>query len=395
MYLTSNEEYTRLRREAIANITDSDTDTDIKKITAVSKLIQTENKYVKSLIGIEICKYLESKYKSSSNEGKKKFIIPVGIAASGKSILVNNYKNDQTVILDADDMREIIFNFVYKDILGSQINFKVKVSDRTELDNYIKANYLNLLIKPLQNFVNFGKLGDPYIQENSRNNIICTRGIEPYCDSKIQLYNNFFYPCAMEIFLIFCKDKNLNFLYDAANCKPQFRSNLMIRAKRMADFDSFKVPVLIPILQNIQSNIDKRNNSILRQTQISLSIRFFKELFDINEDLLNALSVDNKAAIIEIKSKLNGEVLNFEEFYQYDLVKLLTELFNSMYKQNGYGVPDYTKKYESKDYIVGEIITEIVRYDQTTRGGKKNRQKRRRPTKKRKHTKKRRAGKSS
>lgn len=380
MYLTSNEDYIKLRQETISEIINLDT--NIEKINAVSKLIQTENKYVKSLIGIEICKYLESKYKSSSNKGKKKFIIPVGIAASGKSILVNNYKNDQTVILDADDMREIIFNFVYNDIFASQINFKVNINDRSESDNYIKNNYFKLLIKPLQSFVNFGKFDDPY----TSNNVRCKKGIEPYCDSKIQLYNDFFSPCAMDIFLIFCKDKNLNFLYDAANCQPQFRSNLMIHAKRMAGFDTFEVPVLIPILQNIQSNINKRNNDILRQTDITLSIKFFKELFDINDDLLNILP--NKDKISEIKSKLGEIVLNFGQFYDYDLNNLLEELFDLMYTQEGYGVPNYREKYESEDYMLGEIKPIIVRNDQISVGGKKNRQKRRRLTKRRRPTKK-------
>ena len=77
-----------------------------------------------------------------------------------KSLITGNYNKDKSVvILDADDIRETIFNFVYEEITGNKINF---TKNQTTLDNnqinYLSKEYYELLIKPLQKYVNFGNM---------------------------------------------------------------------------------------------------------------------------------------------------------------------------------------------------------------------------------------------
>ena len=357
-YLTTNKEYKTLRSEIVVRLgqlTDG-----IKKIEEVSSLIKQENKYVKSLIGIKICNYLESKYNTIGNQEQIKFIIPVGIPASGKSRLSKLYENNQTVILDPDNMRENIFNFVYEDIFDETINFNVRESNRTDLQRFIKKEYVNKLLIPLRQFINFGGK-----MNNTSKHPKCIKGFEPYCNSVIQLYTQYFCPRAMDIFFIFCKDKRFNFLYDAPNCDTQFRMNLMIRAKIMVPFDYFEIPVLVPELEKIERQIKHRNILILRQTEIKFSMVEFYKLFDINEDLLNKLSDDNKKIILEIKELQNNSASNFQKFEKFDLFNLLYELFNLMYKreENGHGVKDYIIKYETDDYIHENINIKIYTHD--------------------------------
>ena len=94
------------------------------KITFVSELFsqgakfETNDTYsidylshLKYLVGKYICDELEeqSKKLKAVNDDTREFIIPVGIPGSGKSKLTDKFKSN-TIILDADEVRENIFN---------------------------------------------------------------------------------------------------------------------------------------------------------------------------------------------------------------------------------------------------------------------------------------------
>lgn len=284
------------------------------KITFVSELFsqgakfETNDTYsidylshLKYLVGKYICDELEeqSKKLKAVNDDTREFIIPVGIPGSGKSKLTDKFKSN-TIILDADEVRENIFNCVYKHFFkGEEIIFNKYNKDGTvnpnwnsktniKFINYLNPyNYFKKIFTPVKHYVNFGIMNKHLpqnVKDMDEQTTNCEKGIEGYCPSKSKISNVIlFIPSAFDIYLIYCKDKKYNFLYDGPNCQPKFRNNLMVRGKKYGNFKNFKIAVLLPNLNNLVLQLNNRDENGIRKTPLSDSVRRIAEFFDIDE----------------------------------------------------------------------------------------------------------------
>lgn len=354
------------QNEEIKNLTGHATQhTDLKeRIEFVSSLFPeqgttTMNIHLKAMVGFKICEHIEtlSSIKSKNLETKK-LIIPVGIPGSGKSTLVELYKNKHTLILDADDMREKIFNFVFNYFFKTDLPFNTSQSGYTKNEK-IQDIYPSKIIDPLKHLVNFGIYKDENIEavksffHDEKTNAYCQGGTEGYCPSRVFFVKylkdyekkaeaeELFLPSAFDICLLYCKEFNKNFIYDGPNCEPHFRNNLMIRANRIGDFKETVISVLLPDLLKIDEQIRDRNESGIRQTR--LPIKNFNEYFKIADTQATELQIHEG-----IKEKLHNKVTP-EEIYNYykdkykllsyDLYKLFNYLYESLGPYNAYGSP--------------------------------------------------------
>lgn len=337
------------------------------------------NIHLKAMIGMKICNHIEELSPNrNSNPNTKKLIIPVGIPGSGKSSLVKLYQDEHTLKLDADDMRERIFNFVFEFFFTETVNFSEPASQE------IKDIYPSKIIDPLKSLVNFGIHKDQNIDQvkqllPNQTNEFCIKGTEGYCPSRVffvEYLNDdknkaeaelFFLPNAFDICLLYCKEFNKNFIYDGPNCEPHFRNNLMIRANKIGDFKETVISVLIPNLSTIEEHIENRNLSGIRQTR--LPINNFKEYFKIANTQATELKIHEG-----IKKKLRNEESNEEIFNYYkdkydilskDLYNLFKYLYESLGASEAYGSPK-KNEYDITDFntFEGKIKLEFKRFSE-------------------------------
>lgn len=375
----------QLLREVAKNHTDLK-----KKIEFVSSLFlkpgeSNMNIHLKAMIGMKICNHIEELSPNrNSNPNTKKLIIPVGIPGSGKSSLVKLYQDEHTLILDADYMRERIFNFVFNYFFKTDLPFNTSQSGYTK-NKAIQDIYPSKIIDPLKHLVNFGIYKDENIEEvksffhDEKTNNYCQGGTEGYCPSRVffvgYLKDNekkakaelFFLPTAFDICLLYCKEFNKNFIYDGPNCEPHFRNNLMIRANRIGDFKETVISVLLPDLLKIDEQIRDRNESGIRQTR--LPIKNFNEYFKIADTQATELQIHEG-----IKEKLHNKVTP-EEIYNYykdkykllsyDLYKLFNYLYESLGASEAYGSPK-KNEYDITDFntFEGKIKLEFKRFSE-------------------------------
>lgn len=341
--------------------------------------------HLKAMIGMNICRVIEElSPNGNSNPNAKKLIIPVGIPGSGKSSLVKLYQDKHTLILDADDMRERIFNFVFNYFFKKDLPFNTSQSGYTK-NKDIEKLYRNI-INRIQNLVNFGIHNDQNIDQvkqllPNQTNEFCIKGTEGYCPPRVFLAKDIkiqdddqklavhFLPNAFDICLLYCKKFNKNFIYDGPNCEPHFRNNLMIRANRIGDFEETVISVLLPDLSKIDEHIENRNLSGIRQTPPQVPEGKLKEYFKIANTQATELKIHEG-----IKKKLRNEesAKDIFEYYKdkYDILsKDLYNLFNYLYESLGaseaYGSPKKIE-YDITDFntFEGKIKLEFKRFSE-------------------------------
>lgn len=345
------------------------------KITFVSELFsqgakfETNDTYsidylshLKYLVGKYICDELEeqSKKLKTVNDDTREFIIPVGIPGSGKSKLTDNFKSN-AIILDADEVRENIFNSVYKEFFKEEIIFNKYNKDGTVnpkwnsennnkfIDYLNQDNYFKKIFTPVKHYVNFGIMNKHLPQnviEMDKEITNCEKGIEGYCPSKSKIKDLIlFLPSAFNIYLIYCKDKKYNFLYDAPNCQPKFRNNLMVRGKKYGNFKNFKIAVLLPNLHNLVLQLNNRDKNGIRKTPLSDSVRRIAEFFEINPlydyniDIFDSLlpSINGTDILTKLLSDINekksaDKILDDIKAYEKpDFHTILIKLFKKLY----------------------------------------------------------------
>lgn len=301
------------------------------KYEFISRIISDDNDYIKALIGMKLCEYLENKYNNQSYIGKEnpECIIPVAPPASGKSRLLDEYKATY-VICDADDIRHEIINFVYYEFFNKKLNFQKQPKDDHDHDNlndYPKLDYGKLIIDPLRNYINFGKKG---VYSSYK----CNRGFEPYCPSLIKKKVNF-QPNAIDIFLLFCKKYKCHFIYDSPNTEPAYRNKLIMRCNLIGNYNNFKILLLItPLQEIIDKYLVERNRREIRQTTEEFVINKLKEFFKITPETLSY-----------IKESLNIQtqdiVQHLQEIDNNEYVNILKTTLSIITKTQDKGVPDF------------------------------------------------------
>lgn len=385
--------------------TDAGTKADLEaRVIFISSLFPetgttTMDIHLKAMIGMEICRVIEELSPNrNSNPNAKKLIIPVGIPGSGKSSLVELYQDEHTLKLDADYMREQIFNSVFAFFYnGETIDF-------SNPNQKIKDIYKPMIIDKVKNLVNFGIFEDKKIEEvkslfdDEKTNKYCQGGTEGYCHSKVFFAENakdnkkqaeLFLPSAFDICLLYCKEFNKNFIYDSPNCELHFRNNLMIRANRIGDFKEAVISVLLPDLSKIEEQLINRNQSGIRETPIP--INNFNEYFKIadtqttelqihevikkklhNKARLEKAAKEAKAAAKETKADAEKAAAKAAEkavkaaaediyyYYKdkynilsYDLYTLFKYLYESLGASQAYGSPKISE-YDIKDFNIFE-----------------------------------------
>lgn len=355
--------------------------------------------HLKAMIGMEICSVIEELSPNRNrNPNAKKLIIPVGIPGSGKSSLVKLYEDEHTLKLDADYMREKIFNFVFEFFFKEPVKFEEPASKD------IQDMYKPKIIDPLKSLVNFGIFEDKKIEEvkslfdDEKTNKYCQGGTEGYCHSKVFFAENakdnkkqaeLFLPSAFDICLLYCNEFNKNFIYDSPNCELHFRNNLMIRANRIGDFKEAVISVLLPDISTTDKQIRLRNNSGIRQTPVP--INNFNEYFKIADNQAKELQIhevikkklhnkarlekaakEAKAAAKETKADAEKAAAKAAEkavkaaaediyyYYKdkynilsYDLYTLFKYLYESLGASQAYGSPKISE-YDIKDFNIFE-----------------------------------------
>jgi len=326
--------------------------------------------HLKAMIGMNICRVIEElSPNGNSNPNAKKLIIPVGIPGSGKSSLVKLYQDKHTLILDADDMRERIFNFVFNSFFKKDLPFNTSQSGYTK-NKDIEKLYRNI-INRIQNLVNFGIHKDQNIDQvkqllSNQTNEFCIKGTDGHCPPRVFLAKDIkiqddvqkladhFLPNAFDICLLYCKEFNKNFIYDAPNCEPNFRNNLMIRANKIGDFKETVISVLLPNLSTIDEHIENRNLSGIRQTPPEVPEGKLKDFFRIADTQATELKI-----LKETKEILSINPKDIFKYYKdkYDILSYdLYTLFNYLYKNLGtnniYGAPrDDERNYDANAFV--------------------------------------------
>ena len=327
--------------------------------------------HLKAMIGMNICRVIEElSPNGNSNPNAKKLIIPVGIPGSGKSSLVELYQDEHTLKLDADYMREKIFNSVFAFFYNDE------TIDFSKPNPEIKHIYKPMIIDKVKNLVNFGIHNDENIEKvkrffhDEKTNMYCKVGTEGYCHSKVFFAENakdhlqaeLFLPSAFDICLLYCKEFNKNFIYDSPNCELHFRNNLMIRANRIGDFKEAVISVLLPDLSKIEEQLRNRNQSGIRETPIP--INNFNEYFKIADTQTTELQIHEgikkklkKHEEITDKRKKGNSAKEIYEYYKdkydilsYDLYKLFNYLYKSLGPYNAYGSPKKSE-YDINDFV--------------------------------------------
>jgi hypothetical protein len=224
-------------------------------------------------------------------------IIPIGLPASGKSHLMDKLKDNETYVkCDADEIRDVIINslldkYFFKLDGGKKISVKIPVDD--ELEEMMTSHettfnewttIYNTLINMLQNYINFGKK----IEGEEQDVKGCSKGVEPYCKPIIEYNDNpsLFIPQAFDIFLLYCKYKKLNFIYDATNTGAEFRYFIMMRCYLMCNCTHFIIWALITPYYDFPKNIIDRNRNSVRQTTMEFVDQKLLSLFKIDPLLL-------------------------------------------------------------------------------------------------------------
>lgn len=240
-------------------------------ITDISNIMATREKEVKIIIGYTLFQYLEMQYPHPVLEKNpnRNCIIPIGIPGSGKSSLTKII--DSTYVnCDADNIRDVIINsLLHYYFVHENKSPKIPTSDEatemwmSDTDKFNKwTNAYTSFIELFHNYILFGFKNFPKVKG-------CAKGIEAYCQPLI-VYNedSLFIPQAIDIFLLFCKYRNLNFIYDAANTDAEFRYSLMMRCYLMGNYRNFQIWPLITQYHDIIKHIKDRNETNIRQTTI-------------------------------------------------------------------------------------------------------------------------------
>lgn len=284
-----------------------DFNTIIKKIT---ELMEKNPEEVNKLIGHTLFTHLETKYDSLETVDRtaRNCIIPVGLPGSGKSYLLKNLQSTY-VICDADDIRDLIINAFltrYFDttekIPSEEEAITMKRNDNEKFNKWVSV--YPSLIPLFKKYVLFGNKS-----ETLTSSIGCNKGIESYCpplinykDDKTEVI-----PQAFDIFLLYCKEKSLNFIYDATNTEPEFRYSIMLRCYLMGGYKKFEIQLLITPLSNVYINIAERNKKTVRMTKEEFADSKLLSFFDIDPQILAKIDARLNAVMEEI-TKLKTDI---------------------------------------------------------------------------------------
>lgn len=325
--------------ETISELYNASDDNKINKIKfeftniieKIKELKENKSTEFNKVIGKALCKYLDSKYDKigSVNETERKCIIPVGLPGSGKSHLLKDLEDhEKYVICDADEIRDIIINAVLSTYFENDNTKSVKIPD--DIENW--KNVYPELIDIFRDYILFGNKSEDTNKEDKEDK--CYKGIEPYCKPLFETI-----PQALDIFLLFCKYKKSNFIYDAANTDAEFRNNLMMRCYLVGNYTRFEIQLLITPLRIIKKNVATRNSNNIRQTTMDFVYTKLLGFFKIDQVLLQTIDQKPQISILlnfqkeekPIKSRIKAieeEKKAKEEANTEDIKKLELEAVN-------------------------------------------------------------------
>ena len=268
-------------------------------IKEIKQIMQTKKKEVNIVIGCALFDHLEKEYKSFAEVHKndRKCIIPVGLPASGKSFYLKHLEPTH-VICDADKIRDLIINSVLGTYFGNvTIPDDIVTMTSTEIDNW--RSVYPRLIELFRNYIIFG-----YKSVIGAKNVVCKKGIEAYCRPLLIEYkaDDLFIPQAIDIFLLFCKYKQLNFIYDATNTEPEFRYSLMMRCYLMGGYTNFDIFLISIPLTSVETYVEQRNNNSIRETTLEFIYSKLLSFFNMDPDLLEQIDPELNGKMKEIAS---------------------------------------------------------------------------------------------
>jgi hypothetical protein len=269
---------------------------------------------VNTLIGHTLFVHLEAKYDNleSVAVNTRNCIIPIGLPGSGKSYLLRDLQKTY-VICDADDIRDLIINA----FLTRYFNTTEKIPTEAEAiimkrdDNEKFNKWVNVypsLIPLFKKYVLFGNQS-----KNPMSSIGCIKGIESYCPPLIKYKGDIteVIPQAFDIFLLYCKHKSLNFIYDATNTEPEFRYSIMLRCYLMGGYNKFEMRLLITPLSNVYINIAERNKKTVRMTKEEFVDSKLLSFFDMDPQILAKIDA-NLNAVMEKITRLKTDIKSQE-----------------------------------------------------------------------------------
>jgi len=305
-------------------------------IEKIKSLMEKKPKEVNRLIGHTLFTYLESKYDSLETVDRtaRNCIIPVGLPGSGKSYLMKDLQSTY-VICDADDIRDLIINAFltrYFDTTEKIPSEKEAITMKRENNEKFKkwVTVYPSLIPLFKKYILFGDKSDTLTSS-----IGCSKGIESYCPPLINYKDDksevIPLPQAFDIFLLYCKEKSLNFIYDATNTEPTFRYSIMLRCYLMGGYKKFEIRLLITPLSNVYINIAERNKKTVRMTKEEFADSKLLSFFDMDPQIL--ASIDTYLNdIMEQITKLETDIKSKEALKEAD-IKSKEALFNANKEQ--------------------------------------------------------------
>ena len=321
----------------------------------ITKLMRTKEEQVKVVIGHGLFNYLEHSdrnFQSMTDEDQNNMncIIPVGLPGSGKSFLMDkifkDINKDTYVKCDADEIRDVIINLVLDEFFsGGKIPNETEATEMRTNDIRTFNEWIKIyksLVDMFRNYIIWGVKDIAHIIDISGR---CGNGVQAYCKPLIEYDDDpsLFFPQAFDIFLLFCKYKKLNFIYDATNTEPEFRYSLMMRCYLMCGYTKFTIWTLITPYNALPHHLDERNMKTIRETKMEFVEGKLSSLFKIDPLLLEDIDTNLKTTIetdnVE-KSKTSSYLRNML-FPEYKV--LLQKIFDKMYKSEEskyYGIPE-------------------------------------------------------